>query len=294
MYEYNIDFTNDVPPRYCPTAKEVAALYIRCVPNGPMDMGFREVKKGVFEIKVFNEKDKNRLENKFVLFDYGEKVRQRIEVKVPLILREKRVFYKNPKWITIDKIYDSVLSEATNQEIDEYFSKFGKIIAKTHDDLDEFQFRNGKKKLRIDLQEDIERWLEMELKIKIEGKEILGKGRVKIFYRGQPYKCYECKEVHTEKCPEKIIREESEREAEKVRKSKIKSVLVGDSNLRHVNKKAFLTNTECATGAKIGHVANALKHIETDGIEVAICHVGQNNINDKQEMGEWENKLKKR
>ena len=71
MYEYNIDFTNDVPPRYCPTAKDIN---IRCFPNGPMDIGFREVKKGVFEIKVFNEKDKNRLENKFVLFDYGDNV----------------------------------------------------------------------------------------------------------------------------------------------------------------------------------------------------------------------------
>ena len=163
---------------------------------------------------------------------------------------------------------------------------------KTHDDLDEFQFRNGKKKLRIDLKQDIERWTEIQATVKIEGKEVPVKGKAKIFYKGQPYKCWECKEIHTQKCPERIAREEEEKEVEKFRLSKVKSVLVGDSNLRYTNEKAFFTRTECATGAKIGHTANAIKYLDTDKTNVVIVHTGQNNVDDKQDMGEWEKQVK--
>ena len=69
---------------------------------------------------------------------------------------------------------------------------------------------------------------------------------------------------------------------------KTKTITVGDSNLRWVNEKAFYTRTDCATGAKIGHVANTLKYTKTENTEVVICHVGQNNIDEAEDYKEWE------
>jgi len=78
---------------------------------------------------------------------------------------------------------------------------------------------------------------------------------------------------------------------EKERLEKTKTIMVCDSNLRWVNEKAFYTRTDCATGAKIGHVANTLKHTKKENAEVVICHVGQNNIDETEDHKEWERML---
>ena len=66
----------------------------------------------------------------------------------------------------------------------------------THDDTDEYNFRNGKKKLKIDLKQDLESWQEISLKVVLEGKEVSAKGRVNIYYKGPTYRCRECEETH--------------------------------------------------------------------------------------------------
>ena len=58
MFEFKLDFTKSVPPRYCPNAQEAAALYIQCVANAPMDIEFREIRSGLFNITVNDERAK--------------------------------------------------------------------------------------------------------------------------------------------------------------------------------------------------------------------------------------------
>ena len=123
MYNFHLDFTKSVPQRYCPNRREAGALYIQHVANCPMDIGFREVSKGIFEIKVFSESDKKRLENKFVNFEFGERSHQLNIARVPLVLQPKRLFFENPKWITVDRLYNSSLSQAPDEELDNFFFK---------------------------------------------------------------------------------------------------------------------------------------------------------------------------
>jgi len=224
-----------------------------------MDIGFREVSRGIFEIKVFSESDKKRLENKFVNFEFGERSHQLTIARVPLVLQPKRLFFENPKWITVDRLYNSSLSQAPDEELDNFFSKFGDIIIKTHDDTDEYGFKNGKKKIKLDLKKDIERWTELQLKGMIQGKEVQVRGKVNIFYKGQPYKCRECDDIHTDKCPQRLAREEAEKAGEKERQARLKTLLIGDSNLRYVNEQAMYAQTDCAKGAKIGHIATKMR-----------------------------------
>jgi len=278
MYEFKLDFSKSVPYRYCPSAKEAGALYIQCVANAPMDIEFRQVKTGLFHITVSSEEDKHRLENKFVTLDFGENSHTLHSAKIPLIPIEKQPFYQNPKWITIDKLYDSALKYVTNEQVDEYLKRYGDIIVPTHFETDNFGFRTGRRKARVDIVTDIERWHEAEMETEVEGKQISIKGRVNFFYRGQPYYCKSCLEKHHEKCPQLVTKQIAEKEGEAAREKKAKALIVGDSNLIRVNEKAFYAKTDCATGAKIGHIANTLEFVDKNAHDVIIVHAGQNNV----------------
>ena len=61
MFEFKLDFTKAVPPRYCPNAQEAAALYIQCVANAPMDIKFCELKTALFNITVNDEREKKKI-----------------------------------------------------------------------------------------------------------------------------------------------------------------------------------------------------------------------------------------
>ena len=292
MYDFKLDFTKSVPFRYCPDTREAAALYIQCVANAPMDIEFRKVKPGLFNVSVDKEADKKRLEGKFVIFDFGEKTHILKSARVPLILLKKRLFYNNPKWITIDKLYDSALRYVKNEQIDAYLQAHGDVIVPTHFETDKFGFKTGRRKIRLDVTSDIERWKEVCISVDIEGQEISAKGRVNFFYKGQPYHCRNCQEQHTDKCPQYVIKQIAEKEAEEARMRKSNTLLVGDSNLRRVNQQAFYARTECAVGAKIGHISNTLDFVKKDEHQVIVCHVGQNNITqDDVNMKEWSKKV---
>ena len=114
--------------------------------------------------------------------------------------------------------------------------------------------------------------------VKVDGKETDIRGKVNLFYAGQPYFCRACESEHTDRCPQYAPKQRAESEAETIRKSLSKTLIIGDSNLRRVNERAFYTKTDCAPGAKIGHVANSLLHTRKDEHEVVIVHAGQNNV----------------
>ena len=65
---------------------------------------------------------------------------------IPLIQIKKRQFYENATWITINKLYDSPLRETTNEQMDKFFTDYGKPIVDTHGETNEFGFRTGREK----------------------------------------------------------------------------------------------------------------------------------------------------
>ena len=166
---------------------------------------------------------------------------------------------------------------------------YGEIIVATHYEMDKFGFRTGKRKARVVVSKDLERWQEIEIQTLIEGKEISAKGCVNIYYRGQPYICRSCQVKHCEKYPQQIAKQAAEKQAESTRVAQSKALLIGDSNLRRVNEKAFYARTDCATGAKIGHIANTLEYIDKEENQVIITHVGQNNVtqDDTVSINQW-------
>ena len=145
----------------------------------------------------------------------------------------------------------------------------------------------------MDVKTDLERWREVSLTVDIEGKSIDAKGRVNFFYRGQPYHCRNCQETHIDKCPQFVAKQVAEQEGENKRVEQKRSLLIGDSNLRRVNKCAFYAKTDCATGAKIGHIANSLSFVDKNYHYVVIVHAGQNNVLQEEsvDVPEWQNKM---
>ena len=83
-------------------------------------------------------------------------------------------------------------------------SKFGTIIEPTHDDTNELGMKNGKKKLRIDLDKKLNigriQWIEAQV-TSDEGEIKNTKGKIRVFYPGQPVFCRDCQTDHVGKCP---------------------------------------------------------------------------------------------
>ena len=82
----------------------------------------------------------------------------------------------------MDKIYNSALKYATHKQIYKFLEQFGEIIVPTHDETNRItDFRTGRRKVRMDVNNDLERWQEIELSAVIEGKDMLVKGKVNLF-----------------------------------------------------------------------------------------------------------------
>ena len=95
MSEFKLDFTKSVPYRYCPDPKKASQLYLQHLANAPMDIEFRKVRTGIFNITVYSERDRKRLEDKKIKYDFGEKVNEMITASIPLIQIKKKQFYEN-------------------------------------------------------------------------------------------------------------------------------------------------------------------------------------------------------
>ena len=286
--EYKLDFTLFLSKDHIPSYSKAASAYTQTVNQAPIQINFRQQKPGVFILKTFNAKDSEKIEHSKVRYSYGS--RNKKEVLIPFKKLEPWKFYENPKWITIDGLYDSGLRLATDSDFDQLYSKYGDIIVKAHDDKEIHGMKNGRKKLRIDLKVDIERFIDTAIDVETESGDVKrATGRIKTYYQGQPVMCRECSVKHIGKCPEKVKREAEEKEREDKRKSEINTFVVGDSNLRRLNEKSLRAKTDCATGAKIGHVANTLS-FEEGHYDHIIIHAGQNNVdvNPDTNLEEWE------
>ena len=85
-----------------------------------------------------------------------------------------------------------------------------------------------------------------------------------------------------------------EKKAAKEDTPSIKTLVVGDSNLRHVDQLGTTAKVLSSTRAKIGHTANALKFEELNEYENLVLHTGQNNIDMKPDVifAQWENQVR--
>ena len=50
-----------------------------------MDIEFREVRAGIFNITVYSERDRKRLEDKKIKYNFSEKVHKMFTASIPLI-----------------------------------------------------------------------------------------------------------------------------------------------------------------------------------------------------------------
>ena len=293
--EFKLDFTIHLLRSDLPTYKQVVASYSETIQGAPIDVLFRKQKDGVFIIKTSNEKDEKKLECSSLTYYYGKKQEKQIKVRFQKL--PKFQLYTNPKWVTLDWIEDSGLRYAENTFFDEYFSKYGTIIKTTHDDKNELGMKNGKKKIRLDLDkgENIPRvnWLEAKIVLE-DGTEKTTKGKIKVYYSNQPIFCKLCKIEHEGKCPEKIKRDELFKDYEINRQKENKAFIVSDSNLRHVNEMALHAKTHVSSGAKIGHLDNVIKNSDLDSVNHIIVNVGLCNIdsNPSTNFDRWYNNQK--
>ena len=109
--------------------------------------------------------------------------------------------------------------------------------------------------------------------------EKICKGKIKVFYPGQPVYCKSCKSSHLGKCPEIIKEEVILKDYEAKRLQNTKSLIISDSQARCFNQQALNAQTHVASGAKIGHVGNVIEHTDMENFEIIILNVGINNVN---------------
>ena len=295
--EYKLDFTTLMLRNDLPNYRQVLSAYTQTIPGAPMNVCFYPKRAGIFVVKTNSDKDAQKLENSTLIYSYGKKNEKQVKIRFEKMPKFK--LYCDPKWITMDWIQDSGLRFAENKVFDDFMSKFGTIIEPTHDDTNELGMKNGKKKLRIDLDKKLNigriQWIEAQV-TSDEGEIKNTKGKIRVYYPGQPVFCRDCQTDHVGKCPVKIKREEALKKYEESRVKNTKTLIIGDSNLRHVNEQALHALTHIASGSKIGHVANVIQQSDLENkIEQVVVCSGVNNIelNSDLEFEAWFNKQRK-
>ena len=70
------------------------------------------------------------------------------------------------------------------------------------------------------------------------------------------------------------------------------TIVIGDSNLRHVDQTGTTAKVCVSTGAKLGHTANAMRYEAMEKYKNVVIHCGQNNITMKPtNVKQWDTQL---
>ena len=296
-YDFGLDFTKHVPKGFLPNHRKATSAFVQTVKQYPHDIIFRQTnKQGYFVIHAKSREDAQKLEGQKVMYEYGPNNKHKVKVKLEKM--DPYQFRTNAKNVYFDWIFDSGLRYAGNEDFDEWLSDYVTIVTPTTDDKDrETGFKNGRKRTYVDFNKnrEIPRFVELEIDVTLpDGSKEIAKGKVKITYKDQPIFCRTCNAEHIGACPIRKREFETIKAAESERAPLIKTLIVGDSNLRHVDQLGTTANVHSATGAKIGHVANALRSEEPGSYENIIIHAGQNNINEETKINfaQWENQIR--
>ena len=294
--EFKLDFTLHVQKCDLPSYAKASAAFQQTVNNYPLKIQFRMQRPGIFVLKTYSEADCKKLENKSVTFYYGPK--QEKQVRVDLVKMPKFQFYANAKWITFDWLDEGNLRYVKNSQLDEFCKEYGEIISNFEEEKNEFGMLNGRRKGRVNLTKgkNIERikWVNFDVELE-DGTTQNARGKLKIFYQGQPVYCKRCAQDHENRCPQLIKEEALLKDYDEKRKQSINSLIVSDSEFRSVNEKALFAHTNVSSGAKIGHIANVLNHSETESYKNLILCTGLNNLdlNVTTNYDKWHTQLKK-
>ena len=292
--EFSLNFTKSVPHHYLPNYRQATSAYTQTLKNPPLNIGFRQKRKGEYIITAYNDKDAKKLKDVKVRYDYGPNDKYSSSIKIDQLPTYE--FRTDPKYIYIDWTEDSGLRFARNEDFDRWLEKYVSVITPTAADKDrDTGFANGRRKAHVDFDKGVHipRFENLEFDVVLpSGEKKLAKGKVKITYRDQPVSCRACNGTHSGKCPARE-KEDTEREAAELKRAPlIKTLMIGDSNLRHVNQQGTSAKVNSSTGAKIGHTANALAFEELEQFDHLVIHSGQNNINvEPVVFAQWENQL---
>jgi len=294
--DFKLDFTYIVPQAFLPSYKKATSAYQQTLKNPPRKIAFRTTeKRGVFIITV-ELQDAAKLDKQKLTYSYGPF--DKYQVKIPLERKQTYVFRTNAKYVYIDWSQDSGLRYASNASFDKWLEDKVTVISNCVDDEDrDTGFRNGRKKIQVDFNKghEIERfpWIECGVTLP-DGTTATAKGKVKVTYRDQPVFCRLCNKDHVDRCPVKKKQEIERLAAEEARAPLVKTLMIGDSNLRHVDQIGTTAKVCASTGAKLGHTANAMRFEQLEKYEYLVIHSGANNISCKPDIDikAWETQLR--
>ena len=88
------------------------------------------------------------------------------------------------------------------------------------------------------------------------------KGKVRVYYKDQPYECSHRQTVHEGICPKRRAEKEREEEEKLDRELKTKTLIVSDSTLRRVDTTKTNADIVCIPGGKLGHLVNSMNYNE--------------------------------
>ena len=184
--------------------------------------------------------------------------------------------YQNGTLITIQGACENGLEEESNEDITEYFSEYGVVVKEAW--LSTYKGSkqlNGNRSLVVELTPD----LSIPRTVFYVGPHTEIKGKLKVFYKGQPYHCFKCDTTHERICPKKSRRKGKKEEERLDREVKNKTLIMSDSTLRMANQKAMNADIICISGGRIGHINNSMNYnpdiLKYDNI---VMVAGLNNI----------------
>ena len=76
--EFKLDFCVHLLKQDLPTYKNAVSRYMNTVRGAPLDIKFRPQRPGIFIITT-NEKDAKKLENNYLTFYYGKKMKNKLK-----------------------------------------------------------------------------------------------------------------------------------------------------------------------------------------------------------------------
>lgn len=291
--ELMIDFSVVLPENLSPNYNQVVTLLNQTVANWPKGSAvLTRGRKGVFNIKIWDsEKGKKLVNQKLQYYYEGDKSQKFVTVKI--VEKPKFLRFQNPKYVTLVGFESFPASLISNAELDGFLGNFGTIINPTEDVFAMGEiFTTGKRKLRIDLDKgkDIPRDLHVEFTSAHNGEKY--KARLRSFYKGQPYHCQKCNDIHHGDCPEWLRKKQEKEKVQQIKEKETKCAIIGASNVRHFNENGLMATVTAVSGAKIGHIANQLSFEKLDNMKNVIIFAGLNSIEDTAtEKDSWEKKV---
>ena len=255
---YFINLTREYPQALLPKPATVAAWFHQQSPVVTYMIPQRQ--KGIFKIQCKSNDDFKKLK-KFKLAIKNAKGEQGRSICLELPREHKprgREFYDGT-FVTIIGACENGLEQEENSEFDKFFSQFGIVVKNTWNQTYRGNDQpNGKKSLVIQLN----RGSAIPRQIDYVNERTKLKGKVRVYYKDQPYECSQCQTVHEGICPKRRAEKEREEEEKLDRELKTKTLIVSDSTLRRVDTTKTNADIVCIPGGKLGHLVNSMNYNE--------------------------------